>query len=181
MEKYIALLRGINISGKNKIPMKDLKINLEDINYKNVITHLNSGNIIFESEETNKNIIKENIESMIKNKFNLEIPTYIIKSNELKDILKHQPEFWKDENKETYHNIIFIIPPTTTKDVIDSLGKPKVEYEKIEIYKNIIYWSYDLNNYRKTNWWSKTATSNIKDNLTIRTKNTILKVLELSE
>ena len=58
MEKYIALLRGINISGKNKIPMKDLKINLEDLNYKNVLTYLNSGNIIFESEETNKNIIK---------------------------------------------------------------------------------------------------------------------------
>ena len=180
MEKYIALLRGINISGKNKIPMKDLKTNLKDINYKNVITYLNSGNIIFESEETNKNIIKEQIENMIKNKFNLNIPTYIIKSNELNDILEHQPEFWKKENKEIYHNIIFIIPPTTTKEVLDSLGKSKEEYEKIEIYKNIIYWSYDLNNYRKTNWWSKTASSNIKDDITIRTKNTILKVLEIS-
>lgn len=118
---------------------------------------------------------------MIKNKFNLNIPTYIIKSNELNNILEHQPEFWKKENKEIYHNIIFIIPPTTTKEVLDSLGNPKEEYEKIEVYKNIIYWSYDLKNYRKTNWWSRTATSDVKDDITIRTKNTILKVSELSE
>ena len=63
--------------------------------------------------------------------------------------------------------------------MLDSLGKPKEEYEKIEIYKNIIYWSYDLNNYRKTNWWSKTITTNVSDKITIRTKRTMKKILEL--
>lgn len=46
--KYIALLRGINISGKNKISMSELKKLLEENNYQNVSTYLNSGNIIFE-------------------------------------------------------------------------------------------------------------------------------------
>lgn len=45
--QYIALLRGINISGKNKISMNDLKKELEENEYKNVSTYLNSGNIIF--------------------------------------------------------------------------------------------------------------------------------------
>lgn len=46
MDKYIVLLRGINISGKNKISMSELKIELEKLGYSNVITYLNSGNVI---------------------------------------------------------------------------------------------------------------------------------------
>lgn len=49
MIKYIALLRGINISGKNKIQMSELKSELEQLKCKNIITYLNSGNAIFES------------------------------------------------------------------------------------------------------------------------------------
>ena len=45
--KYIGLLRGINVSGKNKIPMNELKQELENLGFENVITYLNSGNIIF--------------------------------------------------------------------------------------------------------------------------------------
>ena len=47
--KYIALLRGINISGKNKIDMKELKKEIENIDFDEVITYLNSGNVIFKS------------------------------------------------------------------------------------------------------------------------------------
>ena len=54
--KYIVLLRGINISGKNKISMCELKKTLEENNYKNVITYLNSGNIILESKTTKEDI-----------------------------------------------------------------------------------------------------------------------------
>lgn len=45
--KFIALLRGINISGKNKISMIELKKELEENKYRNVFTYLNSGNVIF--------------------------------------------------------------------------------------------------------------------------------------
>ena len=48
--KYMALLRGINISGKNKIAMSDLKKEFITLGYKEVITYLNSGNVVFESE-----------------------------------------------------------------------------------------------------------------------------------
>lgn len=58
--KYIVLLRGINISGKNIISMKSLKEEIELLGYKNVITYLNSGNIILESED-NENNIENNI------------------------------------------------------------------------------------------------------------------------
>ena len=51
MKRYIALLRGINISGKNKVPMDELK-QAEKLNYTEIKTYLNSGNVIFSSDES---------------------------------------------------------------------------------------------------------------------------------
>lgn len=71
--KYIVLLRGVNISGKNKISMKELKLELEQHEYKNVSTYLNSGNIIFDSDNYNEKFIVKDISKIIKDKFNLNI------------------------------------------------------------------------------------------------------------
>ena len=156
--KYIALLRGINISGKNKIVMSELKKEFTNLGYKEVVTYLNSGNVVFE----------------------LDIPIYVITSQELEELIKHSPEWWGKDNKEIYDNIIFIIPPTTYNDVFDTIGSPN-EYEKIQEYKNNVFWSFELKNYRKSNWWNKTASTNISNKITIRTANTMKKVLEISK
>ena len=176
--KYIVLLRGINISGKNKIAMSELKNVLESNNYSDVITYLNSGNVILTSDN-NKEYILDDIKTLIKKKFNLEIPVYVTSHLELKDILEHNPNWWGTNNKEIYDNIIFIIPPISSKDVFDSIGEPSKDIDKVEEYNNIIFWSFDLNNYRKSNWWKRTATKSVKDQITIRTANTMKKILEL--
>ena len=51
------------------------------------------------------------------------------------------------------------------------------EFEKIKSYRNAIFWSFNRKNYQKTNWWSKTASANISGKLTIRTANTVRKVI----
>ncbi len=178
MMKYIALLRGVNISGKNKIAMKELKSELENYGYLNVTTFLNSGNVIFNSND-NKENIANNIHLIIKNKFNLEIPIYITTSLELEDILNNNPNWWGTNNKEIYDNIIFIIPPTKYDEVYNVVGEPKENIEKIKEYNNIIFWSYDLKEYRKSNWWTKTISTSISNKITIRTANTMRKILEL--
>lgn len=175
--QYIALLRGINISGKNKISMNDLKKELEENEYKNVSTYLNSGNIIFQSNVKSNQRIMQDICSIIKNKFNLEIPVFIMTSSELEDVLNNNPSWWETNNKEIYDNLIFIIPPTKYKEIYDAIGEPKSEIEKIKEYNNFIFWSYDLKNYRKSNWWVKTASTDIRNKITIRTANTMRKVL----
>ncbi|MCR4580917.1 MAG: DUF1697 domain-containing protein, partial [Bacilli bacterium] len=91
--KYIVLLRGINISGKNKIAMSELKKQLESNNYSDVITYLNSGNVILNSDNSKEYIVND-IKTLIKKKFNLEIPVYVIEYLELKDILEHNPNWW---------------------------------------------------------------------------------------
>ena len=179
--KYIALLRGINISGKNKISMPELKKLLEENNYQNVLTYLNSGNIIFECNIDNKETIMDNIHTLIKTKFILDIPVYITTDKELENILNNSPKWWGSTNKEIYDNLIFIIPPTKYEEVYNTIGSPKEGLEQIEEYNNCIFWSFDLNNYRKSNWWVKTASTDIKDKITIRTANTMRKILEICQ
>lgn len=72
MKRYIALLRGINISGKNKVPMAELKKSFEKLAFEGVKTYLNSGNIIFSSDEDDTKKFTNQIEVMIKNQFGLD-------------------------------------------------------------------------------------------------------------
>ena len=81
MVRYIALLRGINISGKNKISMQKLKEYFEELSFHEVKTYLNSGNVIFSTSETNISDITSSIESMIKKTFDLNIPVATGTSN----------------------------------------------------------------------------------------------------
>ena len=175
--KYIVLLRGINISGKNKISMSELKNELIK-NYQNVRTYLNSGNIILDSDKDREYIMND-IYNMIKERFNLDIPVFVITSIELKNILENSPKWWGTSNKETYDNLIFIIPPTKYEEVYNTIGEPKENIDQIMEYNNSIFWTFDLKNYRKSTWWVKTASTSIKDKITIRTANTMKKILEL--
>lgn len=179
MKRYVALLRGINISGRNKIPMIDLKKEFEKLGFKEVKTYLNSGNVIFSSNENDIEKCEEQIETMIKNQFDLEIPVFIIPKEALEDILLNAPEWWGNDNKEIYDNLIFIMSPATFSDVYGEIGEPKEGLEKISNYKEVIFWSFSRKNYQKTNWWSKTASANISTKLTIRTANTVRKVVEM--
>ena len=92
MEKYIALLRGINISGKNKISMSELKKEFEILGYENVVTYLNSGNVIFTSDIVDEKNIIDSVHKMIENKFNINIPIYVIRASELKKLLENKPK-----------------------------------------------------------------------------------------
>lgn len=120
MKKYIVFLRGINISGKNKVPMSDLKLGFEASGYTNVSTYLNSGNVVFETDEE-ENIIKSNIENMISEKFGLDIPVYLVAKEKLERILCCAPAWWGTENKDKYDNLIFILTDETADEIADKL------------------------------------------------------------
>ena len=177
MKRYIALLRGINISGKNKIPMTELQKGFVELGFREVKTYLNSGNVIFSSGEDNIGSLTSRIEVMIKDRFGLDIPVFVISKEDLEDILQHAPDWWGDENKEIYDNLIFIMPPATFAELWGEIGEPKEGLEKIKDYKETVFWSFSRKDYQKTNWWPKTASTNISRKLTIRTANTIRKIV----
>ena len=177
MKRYIAFLRGINISGKNKLPMAELKKELENLGFGEVRTYLNSGNVVFSSDKDDKAKLTEQIGIMIKRQFALDIPVFVILREELEDILHNAPDWWGNGNEEIYDNIIFIMPPASFEDVYSEIGEPKEGLEKIKNYKEAIFWSFSRKDYQKTNWWSKTASANISSKLTIRTANTVRRLI----
>lgn len=179
MKKYIALLRGINISGKNKIPMAELKAGFESLGFQEVKTYLNSGNVAFASEEDDSKKLMMQIEKMIDIQFGFTVPVLVISKEKLVDILEHAPDWWGNEDKEIYDNLIFIIPPATYGEVYHEIGEPKAKLEKVEDYEDVIFWSFRRKEYQKTNWWSKTASADIGSKLTIRTANTVRKIAKM--
>ena len=179
MKRYVALLRGINISGKNKVPMAELKTGFEKLAFEEVKTYLNSGNVIFSSDEDDTKKLTKQIQEMIRNQFHLDIPVLVISREMLVDILQNAPDWWDNDNKEIYDNLIFIMSPAKFSDVYSEIGEPNKELENIEGYKDVIFWSFNRKDYQKTNWWSKTASANISTKLTIRTANTVRKIVKM--
>lgn len=93
MKRHIALLRGINISGKNKVPMAELKKCFEAAGFLEVKTWLNSGNVVFSCEEADAAALADRIGRMMQCEFGLDIPVFVILQEELADILRHAPEW----------------------------------------------------------------------------------------
>jgi len=81
-QKYIAFLRGINVGGHHKVPMADLRNELEQLGFENVITILNSGNVIFEAKKVAIEKLEKKITTHIEKHFGFPIPT-IIRSEEM--------------------------------------------------------------------------------------------------
>ena len=179
MKRYIALLRGINISGKNKIAMSKLKAGFMKLGYEDVLTHLNSGNVVFSIDKNNEILLADKIKSMIQEQFSLDIPVFVILQEELQDIICNAPEWWGTDSKEIYDNLIFVMPNFTAEIIADKIGKPTKELEKICIYNTVIFWSFDRTKYAKANWWKKTASIGIRETITIRTSNTLIKIAKM--
>ncbi len=90
MTIYVALLRGINVGGHKVIKMADLKRLFESIELKHVKTYIQSGNIVFESEE-GINFLKDRIQSEMKNEFDFDVPVMLRTHDEFINIIKQCP------------------------------------------------------------------------------------------
>lgn len=157
--------------------MSNLKICFENAGFLNVITYINSGNVIFESEEQSSTKLGKRCEEIIENTFGFPIRVALIDVNTLKDALGHAPQWW-GEDPGSKHNAIFVIQPAAAKEVIKDAGEIKPEYEQLYAFKDIIFWSAPIKTFSHTRW-SKVAGTKAYKNTTIRNANTTKKLLEL--
>lgn len=176
MKRYIALLRGINVSGKNKISMEQLKSCFTEQGFADVLTYLNSGNVIFSIDENDEIVLANKIKIMIQKNFDLDIPVFVILQENLVDLLNKAPDWWGTDDNDLYDNLIFVMPPYTAEAIAEKIGEPTQELEKICICDNFIFWSFDRKKYAKANWWKKTASVGVGEFITIRNANTLRKI-----
>jgi uncharacterized protein (DUF1697 family) len=91
MTSYAALLRGINVGGKNKVPMADLRVLLAGLGHGQVSTHLNSGNGLFTSDRADTDAMAREIEAAIESGLGLKIATLVRSREELLGVLDSNP------------------------------------------------------------------------------------------
>ena len=91
MTKYVAFLRGINVGGKKLIKMTDLAGVFTSLGLQDVRTYIQSGNVIFDSTDTDANALSNKIEKKIHKSFGHEVPVLLRTLAELEAILKHNP------------------------------------------------------------------------------------------
>ncbi|MBX7169715.1 MAG: DUF1697 domain-containing protein [Pyrinomonadaceae bacterium] len=101
--KYVAFLRGINVGGKNKIKMETLREILSAEGFENVKTYIKSGNIIFETFESDNKRLTQQIEKAIEKEFGLSIKTMVRSTDEIKNIVKNNPFDGQFENDKDLH------------------------------------------------------------------------------
>jgi uncharacterized protein (DUF1697 family) len=178
METYVAFLRGINVGGRNKIPMLALREALSTLNVANVRTYIQSGNVLFESKLTSKRQITDLIHDTIKTNFGFEIPVLVLTKVELATILSNCPyadKVYTNSNK-TYFLLLFKVP----KKELNVLFEEMVfENEIFQVSDSCVYLLCN-NGYGKAKLNNNIVESKLKVTATARNYRTILKVLELA-
>src|SRR5436853_2560798 len=100
METFISILRGINVSGQKKIQMTDLKALYETLKFTNVITYIQSGNIIFKSKSASDKKLAKRIEDAIYERYSFNVPVIIRNIEEMKHAISTNP-LLKQSNIDT--------------------------------------------------------------------------------
>ena len=138
MKTYLALLKGVNVGGKKKISMGGLKNELENSGFQSVQTYLNSGNVLFKSDNNNKQLLAEAIEKQILASFELSTAVLILDTQDLENILSLCP--WKDlsqmNTSHVFANFLFDNPESINNELIDKYRK---DSEELFYFDNVIF------------------------------------------
>ncbi len=134
--KCVALLRGINVGGNNKLPMKDLVSIFEKAGCKNVVTYIQSGNVVFECT-TNVARLQSTVGAAIEKKFGFNPPFVVRQAADLEDVLKKNP-FLKAGAKEDELHVVFL-SEEPTREAIMRLEQNRVPPDEFVVRGKEIY------------------------------------------
>lgn len=176
---YIALFRGINVGGHKKIKMADLKLLFIEFGFNNVITYIQSGNVIFESNEPNKANINEKLRCAIADKYGFDVDIIILTKDEMTKAFNCNP-FTKTEKYEIEKLYFCFLENTPNELSINSFIDKYSDLENIYYLNNVFYIEY-LNRYSDSKINNNFIESKLKTNTTTRNYKTINEIIKLLE
>lgn len=175
MKTYIALLRGINVGGQKKILMAELREILSKSGLMNIQTYIQSGNIIFESRESDTQKLELSIHKRIKTHFGFDVPVLVLSSTELQKIFDDCP-FSEVKKSESYFMLLYAIPD---KNLVEEISKLSYEKEDFVITNSCIYFHSSIG-YGNTKFNNNFFERKLKITATARNYKTMVKLLSLS-
>jgi uncharacterized protein (DUF1697 family) len=178
MNSYVILLRGINVGGKNIVPMVGLRSCLEGLGFVNISTYIASGNVILQSD-TLATEIEAQIEAALIRSFTLDselIRVLALSLNQLQAVIDNKPEGFGDQ-PQTYHSdAIFLMGIAAAQAM--PVFNPREGVDKVWPGDGVIY-SQRLSAARTKSRLSKMMASPLYKSMTIRSWNTTITLLDL--
>lgn len=177
MSRYVAFLRGINVSGQKKVPMAELRSILSSIGLGDVKTYIQSGNVIFSSERTSTSKLEERIEKVIKKSFCFDVLVLVKSVEELQKILQNNPFDYEDNvaANKIYFVLLFQNPGL---EKINAFKTEVFPSEKWEFNKNCIYLCCE-NGYGKAKLNNNMVERKLKVDATTRNYRTMRKLIDM--
>ncbi|MDR1901016.1 MAG: DUF1697 domain-containing protein [Treponema sp.] len=175
---YLVLLRGINIGGNNIIKMDELKRLFEAMEFSNVTTYIQSGNVLCTAVERDKIKLTEKIEAVLFERLNRVVKVSALSLHELREVITEKPQGFGDDDENYKYDVVFLIEPLTANEAVKHFST-KDGVDTVYKGKNAVYFRRVKEHYRKS-YFSKIAGSPIYQNITIRNWNTTKKLYELT-
>ena len=177
MTNYVALLRGINVGGKNLIKMRALKECFEQNGFEDVSTYVQSGNVLFASSETRNAALTDRIEGMLAEGFDY-VPMVVVRSRtQMRAIVDGAPRGFGSQLARYRYDVIFLKEPLTAKKAIGEVQtNPAVD--TADAGTGVLYFSR-LTAKATQSWLHKIISSPIYPSVTIRNWNTTTKLLSM--
>jgi uncharacterized protein (DUF1697 family) len=173
---YIALFRGINVGGNNKVEMKKLKSLLERTGFENVVTYINSGNVIFKKSGGGSEAeLARIIEQAVKDEFQLDLKIVVINSNHLDAICREIPADWV-KNDEMRTDVLFLWEKYDYPEVLDIIKYKEVD--NVKYVPGALVWNVREKDYTKSNM-VKLVGTDLYRHITIRNVNTVRRLHEM--
>jgi uncharacterized protein (DUF1697 family) len=179
MKQYVTFLRGINVGGKNIIKMTDLVSCFESIGFVDILTYIQSGNIIFRTHETNKTSLTNQIEKALTTQFNFDSKIVLLSQTQFETVIRDAPPDFGTFPDKFKYDVIFLRDGFTPNEMINRI-KTKEGVDTAFAGSLTLYFSRLI---------SKVKQSRLKNimtlpeyqNMTIRNWNTTKKIFYLMD
>lgn len=141
MTKYVALIRALNVGGTSVIKMADLKKMFESFGLNEVSTHIQSGNVIFKSKESDPEKVTAKIENGIKTAWGQELKVLVLTPEELQKAIGHNPFEPEKRGKDQQCHLMFLSSKPDAAHQKTLMGMQKPEYQ-FAFWDKIFYYTY---------------------------------------
>lgn len=177
MSQYVALLRGINVGGKNLIKMTELKACFEALGFENVRTYIQSGNVLFSIDELDRGRLTSQIEDALSKTFNYVSRVVVRSHQEMIEIVTGAPRGFGSDPATYRYDVIFLKEPLTAAEAMQSVTT-KEGVDQAFAGDSVLYFSRLISKATQSHL-SRIITMPVYQSMTIRNWNTTTKLLEM--
>jgi uncharacterized protein (DUF1697 family) len=179
MTRYVALLRGINVGGRNLIRMPALKACFEDLGCEDVATYIQSGNVLFTAKGTDSRALALRIESALAVAFDYE-PSIVLRTRkQMQDIVRRAPAGFGTDPATCRYDVLFLKEPLAAAAAL-KIVPTKEGVDEVYAGPGVLYFSRIIDKAAQSRI-SKLASMPIYKSMTVRNWNTTTKLARLAE